>query len=302
MMPARLLPAVTARMTTAACRLNPRPWMIGCRTLPSTCCTRMTMPSTISAVVNPLLTRATRTAKAPATKAPMIGMNPPKKVSTASGMTSGTPRIHRPRPMKNASMNPTSACWRMNSDRVVPRLVGQRRHVARGPRAGLRGQPRHAARPVLEEEEHEHQREDQVEQAVADDGDAGQGVAGDVLRVALDRVDRRVDGLADLVLAEVERRALQPLLDVLECGGRGVGELGDLVGDRRRDRRDDPDEGDQEAQEDHRGRQRRWPPVLARGTGWAATARWRSAGRARSAAGSTRACRAPRRARRRRRR
>ena len=68
--------------------------------------------------MNPLLTSAMRTAKAPATKAPMIGMNPPKNVSTASGMTSGTPRIHSPRPMKKASMKPTRACWRMNSDSV----------------------------------------------------------------------------------------------------------------------------------------------------------------------------------------
>ena len=49
----------------------------------------------------------------------MIGMNPPKNVSTASGSTSGTSRIHSPRPMKNASMKPTSACWRMNSESVV---------------------------------------------------------------------------------------------------------------------------------------------------------------------------------------
>src|SRR3712207_6941359 len=38
-MPYRLPPAVTARITTAACRLSPRPWRIGCSTLPSSCCT-----------------------------------------------------------------------------------------------------------------------------------------------------------------------------------------------------------------------------------------------------------------------
>ena len=80
------------------------------------------MPSTISAVVKPLLTSATRTANAPATNAPMIGMKPPKNVSTASGITSGTPRIHRPMPMKKASMKPTSACWRMNSESVAQDL------------------------------------------------------------------------------------------------------------------------------------------------------------------------------------
>ena len=68
----------------------------------------------------------------------------------------------------------------------VPGLVGQRGHVPGGPRAGLRGQPRHEARPVLEEEEDQHQRQHQVEQAVADDGDAGERVPGDVLRVVLD--------------------------------------------------------------------------------------------------------------------
>ena len=93
------------------------------------------MASTSSAVVRPLLTRAISTAKAPATKAPMIGMKAPKKVSTASGTTRGTPRTSSPSPMKKASMNPTKACWRMNSDRVdhvfIERAVTCR--AARGP-------------------------------------------------------------------------------------------------------------------------------------------------------------------------
>ena len=216
MMPARLLPAVTARMTTAACRLNPRPWMIGCRMLPSICCTSRTMPSTISAVVNPLLTRAMRTANAPATTAPMIGMNPPKNVSTASGMTSGHAEDPQPQADEERVDEADQGLLADELRQGRPGLVGQRGHVAGHPRAGLRRQPRHPARAVLQEEEDQHQREHQVQQAVADDRGAGERVPRDVLRVVLDRVDDRVDGVADLVLAEVERRALQPLLDVLQ--------------------------------------------------------------------------------------
>ena len=118
-MPYSWLPAVTARMTTAACRLKPAALEDRLQDVALDLLHEDDDASTISAVVKPSLTSATSTAKAPATKAPMIGMNPPRKVSTASGSTSGTPRTSRPMPMKSASMNPTSACWRMNSDSVV---------------------------------------------------------------------------------------------------------------------------------------------------------------------------------------
>ena len=67
-------------------------------------------PSTINAVVRLLVTSATSTARAPTTNAPMIGTKPPKKVSTANGRASGTPRTTSPMPIRTASIRPTAAC------------------------------------------------------------------------------------------------------------------------------------------------------------------------------------------------
>ncbi|CAM5704015.1 hypothetical protein SBADM41S_10828 [Streptomyces badius] len=55
------------------------------------------------------------TATNPANSAPTIGTNAQTNVSTASGSTNGTPRIHRPRPMKTASSRPTNAWDRTNA-------------------------------------------------------------------------------------------------------------------------------------------------------------------------------------------
>lgn len=76
------------------------------------------MTRTMIAVVTPFVTSATRTASAPATVAPTIGMNPPKNVMTHSGRASGTPHAMRPMPMQTESMAETIAWVRMNPDRV----------------------------------------------------------------------------------------------------------------------------------------------------------------------------------------
>ena len=74
---------------------------------------------TMSAVAGPLVTSATSAASAPVTTAPMIGMNAPKKTSTASGSASGTPSTASPMPMKTASTRPTAACALMKPDSVT---------------------------------------------------------------------------------------------------------------------------------------------------------------------------------------
>ncbi len=90
--------------------------------------------STISASVRPFDTIAMRTATKPANSAPTIGTKAETKVSTASGSTRGTPRIHRPRPMKTASSRPTSAWERTNTPSVSqPRAATTGMSVASRP-------------------------------------------------------------------------------------------------------------------------------------------------------------------------
>ena len=75
----------------------------GWSTLLSTCCTKRTMASMTIAWTNPLATSASRTAMMPVATAPTIGMKDARKISTVSGMTSGTPRMSAPMPMPRAS-------------------------------------------------------------------------------------------------------------------------------------------------------------------------------------------------------
>ncbi|CAD5914414.1 exported protein of unknown function [Streptomyces sp. KY70] len=91
---------------------------MGWKTLPSNCCTAMMIASTISASVSPLETSAMSTATKPAKTAPTIGTNAETNVSTASGSTRGTSRIHRPMPMRTASSRPTNAWDRTNEPSV----------------------------------------------------------------------------------------------------------------------------------------------------------------------------------------
>src|SRR5690625_446638 len=110
MMPARVEPTVTESSTIAACRPMALDCRTGCSTLPSICCTSRINASTSSALRSPLDTRAMTTARAPAETAPIIGIKPVKKVTTASTKASGTPSAHRPRPIKSASTKDTAAC------------------------------------------------------------------------------------------------------------------------------------------------------------------------------------------------
>src|SRR3546814_5608687 len=88
MMPKRVEPRATESSTTAACRFMLLDCNHGDSTLPSSCCTAKITSITIRAPFQPTETSATRTATAPTTKAPTIGMKPPKKVSRSEEHTS----------------------------------------------------------------------------------------------------------------------------------------------------------------------------------------------------------------------
>ena len=112
-MPNRVPPAATPSRITTGCRFIAFDCRIGWRMLLSSCCTAMITTNTMIAVVRPLATRAMSTASAPAVNAPTMGMNPARKVMTASAHASGTPRRTSARPMKKASTNETIAWARM---------------------------------------------------------------------------------------------------------------------------------------------------------------------------------------------
>ena len=116
-------PTVTEISTTTGCRLTALDCNSGERILPSSCCTRSTMMSVMTASVTPRETRATVTDRAPAMNAPTMGMNPVINVRTASASAKGTPRMIRPDPMKTASTSDTSAWARIKPLRVIqPRV------------------------------------------------------------------------------------------------------------------------------------------------------------------------------------
>ena len=113
MRPNRPPPTVTETRTMTGCRFIARDCSMGERMLPSSCWTAQTMARTMRASVNPRETRATRTARAPAVTAPMMGMKPAMKVMTASVNAIGTPTMEMPRPMKTESTSETMACATM---------------------------------------------------------------------------------------------------------------------------------------------------------------------------------------------
>ena len=117
------------------------------------------MPSTISAAVKPLLTSATSTESTPAISAPTIGMNPPKKVSTASGSASGTPTITSPIPMNNPSTRLTSTWPADEAAERAPDLAEDHGQVAAGARPDDAAHPRQEPVAVLDEQERQHHRE-----------------------------------------------------------------------------------------------------------------------------------------------
>ena len=187
-------------------------------------------------------TSAMSTASAPATSAPMIGMKAPKNVSTARGSASGTPKTTRPMPMKTASTKPMSACERMNPPRRSQLRAPHLGEVVPGRRPRRAAHPGQELRAVLDEQEREHQREHRVDDAVGHGGEAGEDTGGDLARALLEALDGRLHVPADLARAEVERRSLQPALDLLDAADGALRDLRRLTGHGRRDQRHDPAE------------------------------------------------------------
>src|SRR5690606_37808468 len=106
-MPPASVPVATASSTATGCSLSARLISSGCSRWPSTCCTASTISSMTTARTSPPSTSATATATAPLIRAPMIGMNAPTNTRIPSGMASGTPSSHAPRPMPMPSTKAT---------------------------------------------------------------------------------------------------------------------------------------------------------------------------------------------------
>jgi hypothetical protein len=79
--------------------------------------------------------------------------------------------------------------------------------------------------PVLEVEEAQHQGEQAGQQQRAGRRRTAEHALRDVLRVRLQLADDVLDGGADPLLAQVERRAGQPLLELAQTSGHLVGDL-----------------------------------------------------------------------------
>ena len=112
--PATSTPQPIATITPSGCSETKRPMRNGWRMWPSICCTRITPASMSSAVTGPWSTSATRIATVPATVAPIIGTNAPRKTSTPRATTKGTPSQKATAMMPIASASATSTVARTN--------------------------------------------------------------------------------------------------------------------------------------------------------------------------------------------
>ena len=130
----------------------------GCSTLPSSCCTtRIQTPTTIAASP-PFATSATSTAAAPTATAPTTGKNAAMKVSTVSGIASGTPdheqhAADQQRVDQRHQRDPVHVAGEHAPDALAELLRALPR------RAEQAGDPAAHLPPVLDEEERQHERE-----------------------------------------------------------------------------------------------------------------------------------------------
>ena len=163
--------------------------------------------------------------------------------------------------MKTASTKPMSACERMNPPRRSQAAGADLGEVVPGRRPRRATHPGQELRAVLDEQEREHQREHRVDDAVGHGGEAGEDTGGDLARTLLEALDGRLHVPADLAGAEVERRSLQPALDLLDAADGALRDLRRLTGHGRRDQRHDPAERGQPQDQHQRRRQRAGDPA-----------------------------------------
>ena len=163
----------------------------------------------------------------PATVAPTIGMNAPRKTSTPMASTKGTPRIAATTITPMASARATSTVARTNwvseihATRPEPSTCSR---AARGARRTSQAQMRLA---VGEEEVGREQDDEEARHHVPDHGaDLGHPGDGAALAGLLgDGALRRLDPAVELAVAEVERTRQQPLADLVESLDHRGGEV-----------------------------------------------------------------------------
>jgi hypothetical protein len=95
-----------------------------------------------------------------------------------------------------------------------PRPLRHGRDVRRRPRADQTAQPRQELRPVLEVEEAQDEREQRRHQRRAGGGSPAEHPRRDALGVGLQLTDHVLDRVADLLLAQVQRRSGDALLQL----------------------------------------------------------------------------------------
>ena len=122
MIPKSTLPAATARKTATGCSETALPITRGCRMLDSICCTARTTSSMARAIPGLTATSATRTATAPVSTAPTMGMNEARNTRTPIGSARGTCSRNAPRPMPTASTKATKTWIRTYCAREIQPL------------------------------------------------------------------------------------------------------------------------------------------------------------------------------------
>ena len=145
----------------------------------------MTTPSINSAVIGPWSTRATSTAMLPATVAPIIGTNAPRKTSTPIANTKGTSRIAAPIMMPTASTAATITVARTN---WVSEIQATRPELSTRSRAARGDEPHDPGPdpvPVGEEEEHREQHDEEAREHMGHRG-AHLGHLGEDLTVLVE--------------------------------------------------------------------------------------------------------------------
>ncbi len=98
---------------------------------------------------------------------------------------------------------------------------------------------------------------------LADDRGSRQCATRQLLPVLLDRLDHRIAGLPDLILAEVERAVREPPLDLCDARLELFGEAGETFDELLDDERHDPgDDADRTDEDDEDGGRPRHPLAL----------------------------------------
>jgi len=128
-------------------------------------------------------------------------------------------------------------------------------------------QPRREAVAVLQEQERQHQGQQDGHHARRDRGDGAEQCTRDSVQPGPELLEHAVDGLPDLSVVELQRRAARPGADAVHTVDGAGGELADAVGERCRHQCDEPAEGREPASEHQCSGERRGCSASTEGSG-----------------------------------